>query len=155
MFASLVDLETGEILATKDIFEKMDPFVSSPWILQEHMADNCYALANKFKEHFPVCEGRVISFNGDEILTSICNSDGLKRGMKLIIFEDLPPYEVYPLTEDQHERGDFKIIGEVKVKEVSGQHSLGVLIRGLESYDFKHISKNLNDISTNPGAITR
>lgn len=155
MFASLVDLETGEILATKDVFEKMDSIVLSPQILQEHMVNNCYALANKFKEHFPLCEGKVISLNGDELMTSICKSDGLKRGMKLIIFEYLPPYEVFPLDEDLHEGGDFEILGEVRVKEVSEQNSLGILLRGLESYDFKDISINLNDISINLGTITR
>ncbi len=115
LFASLIDFETGEILTTKDIYEEIDPLglLDAAWEegFREHTFQNCSALAAKFKVHFPLCEGKVISITQDDLRTSICKHDGLKRGMKLIIFKE-------PENEE-----DFLILGEGKVKKVTGIYS--------------------------------
>ncbi|MBN2373744.1 hypothetical protein JXL19_08155 [bacterium] len=59
---SMVDLETGEFLATKKVSWEIDPS-SLAWQedAMKHTLHTCSILAAKFKEHFPLCEGRIIS----------------------------------------------------------------------------------------------
>jgi hypothetical protein len=136
----LVDLETGEILATKDVFEKIDPIDPLYYIWREkkweHVFENCNVLASRFKEYFPLCEGSTINLSEEEIMTSICKNDGLKKGMKLIIYEK-------PIKN-----GEFLIINEAKVKEVHEKFSLAKLLEKPEII-------NINDIGMNYAVITR
>ncbi len=88
-----------------------------------------------FKNHFPLCEGKVINLTEENLDTSICKNDGLKKGMKLIVYDD------------QNTEDDI-IIGEAKVKAV------------LERYSQAEISEtwevsNIKDISTNWWVMTR
>jgi len=135
LFASLIDFETGEILATKDVYEEINPLglLDVVWGegLREHTIQNCSVLAAKFKEHFPLCEGKVVSINEEDIKTSICKSDGLKSGMKLIIFN----------TPDKE--GDFLISGEAKVQSVYGKFSQARISGTMEIMDRDSLSKNL------------
>ncbi|MGA1797097.1 MAG: hypothetical protein ACMUIL_14695, partial [bacterium] len=120
--ASLVDLETGEILATKDVCEEVDPSQLA-WEEQgqEHALHLCGIMAAKFKEHFPLCEGGVISLDEEELTTGICQRDGLKRGMKLLV------YSGEPETAE-----DLVILGGAKVREVRGDRSLARLTDALK-----------------------
>ncbi|MGA1864643.1 MAG: hypothetical protein ACMUHX_06230 [bacterium] len=117
--ASMVDLETGVILATKDVCEEIDTS-ELVWQegLREHAFHICSILAAKFKAHFPICEGDVISLTGEELKTGICKDDGLKEGMKLIL---------YTGKSDIDE--DFVIIGDAKVKTVKREYSLADLLQ--------------------------
>ena len=62
---------------------------------------------------------------GEEIKTTICQNDGLKEKMKLIIYDD------YNLKDD------FTIIDEAKVSEVGETHSLAHILEKLNK-------KNIN-----------
>jgi hypothetical protein len=117
--ASMVDLETGEILATKDVCEVIDPS-ELVWQegLREHTFQICSILAAKFKDHFPLCEGHVISLTGEELKTGICKDDGLKEGMKLLLYTGKLDHEE-----------DFVIIGDAKVKVVRREYSLADLLQ--------------------------
>jgi hypothetical protein len=136
--ASMVDLETGEILATKDVCEEIDPS-ELVWQegLREHAFQFCSILAAKFKAHFPLCEGPVISLIGEELKTGICKDDGLKEGMKLLLY-----------TGNLSHEEDFVIIGDAKVKDVRKEYSLAKLLENL-------VVKDMNRKTMNWGVITR
>ncbi|MGA1843244.1 MAG: hypothetical protein ACMUIS_01630 [bacterium] len=136
--ASLVDLETGEILATKDVCEEVD---ASQLVWEEggreHTLHLCAIMAAKFKEHFPLCEGGVISLDGEELTTGICEGDGLKQGMKLLVYAG------------ESENGEeLALIGDAKVREVREDCSLAWLTEAL-----KHEGREMNP--TDLGVITR
>jgi len=136
--ASLVDLETGEILATKDVCEEVDPSQLT-WEegVREHALHLCGVMAAKFKEHFPLCEGGVISLDGEEMKTGIRQSDGLKEGMKLLVYAGEP------------ERvEDLVILGDAKVREVREDYSMARLTEAL-----KHEGAAVNPAGW--GVITR
>jgi len=125
ILGSLVDFETGLILATKEVFEEITPqgFSGPNWAekAKKHMDELCYVLATKFKTAFPLCEGSVLSLFGEELETTICKNDGVKEQMKLIIFDD-------------HNQGDdFIVIGEAKVSEVLETGSLASLLAKLST----------------------
>jgi len=136
--ASLVDLETGEILVTKDVCKEVDPSLLV-WEegKQEHTFHLCAALAAKFKAHFPLCEGRVIALSGDELRAGICKADGLKQGMKLLLYQGSLDHA-----------GDYNILGDAKVNEVREEYSIVRLLQGLS----REISRT--EINT-WGVITR
>ncbi|MGA1790985.1 MAG: hypothetical protein ACMUIM_05840, partial [bacterium] len=136
--ASLVDLETGEILATKDVCEEVDPSLLV-WEAgkQEHVFHLCSALAAKFKAHFPVCEGRVIALSGDELKAGICEADGLKQGMKLLLYQGSLDHA-----------GDYDILADAKVNEVREAYSIARLLQGF--------SRDISRLEINTwGVITR
>ena len=83
----------------------------------------CCVLTAKFKNYFPICEGNVISLVADELKTTICENDGLKEMMKLMIYED------------HEQRDDFAIIGEAKVNTVYRTYSLATPLSEMNSYD--------------------
>ncbi len=140
-----MDLETGEILATKDVCEEIDP-PEMRWQegLQEHTLHLCSILAARFKEHFPMCEGRVISITGDELKTGICRDDGLRKGMRLILYKNLSKKEDmamvgeedFSIVEEEDiamdGKEDFSIVGEAMVKEVEKDYSLARLLKELK-----------------------
>lgn len=136
--ASLVDLETGEILATKDVCEEVDPSLLV-WEegKQEHTFHLCSALAAKLKAHFPVCEGRVIALSGGEIRADICKADGLKQGMKLLLYKG-----------NLDHSGDYDILGDAKVNEVGEAYSIARLLQ--------EVSRDISKVKINTwGVITR
>jgi len=136
--ASMVDLETGEILSTKDVCEDIN---TSLLVWQEegrtHIYQTCSVLAAKFKEHFPLCEGDVISLTGRDLKTGICKNDGLKKGMKLLLY-----------TGNLDREQDCVLLGDAKVKEVKMEYSMASLLEDLSL-------KVMNDDLTNWGVITR
>lgn len=138
---SLIDFETGVILATKEVFEEIQSQgISSPaWAEEkrEHIYHNCCVLAAKFKAHFPLCEGSVISLIGEEMKTTICINDGLKEKMKLIIYDG------------HHQMDDFTIMSEARVSKVLKTDSLAKLLGKIYNGDID--SKNV----TNLKVITR
>jgi len=119
--ASLIDLETGEILATKDVCEEIGTS-GLAWHegLREHTLQTCSVLAAKFKEHFPLCDGNIISLMGEAVKTDICRKDGLKEGMKLLLF-----------TGDLDRDEEVKLFGDAKVKEVKREYSMAELLEDL------------------------
>jgi hypothetical protein len=143
--ASLVDFETGEILATKEVFEEIEPQAPSGFTWdeepREHIYQNCCVLAAKFKEHFPICEGNIISLIKEEIETDICKDDGLREKMKLIIYKD----QNY---KDQNQEDDFTVIAEAKVTAVRERYSLATLLGKL-------VTSNANENETNWKVITK
>lgn len=120
LMASLVDLETGEVLVTKDVFEEVDFYipVDVAWEedLREHAFNNCCVLAAKFKHHYPLCEGKIIDSDKDIVMTDIKKNDGIKKGMKLLIFDD------------QNIQEDFPFIDEAKVFDVQMKYSKARLL---------------------------
>lgn len=135
--ASLIDLETGEILATKDICEQVDPSVLR-WQegKREHNQQLCSLLAAKFKEHFPLCQGRITALGEHEITTGICRNDGLKKGMRLLVFR-----------EDNQGVGDLLILGEAKVKEVNQDSSLANLLEDSKDLASPQLKLNMEVIT--------
>jgi len=136
--ASLVDLETGEILATKDVCEEIDSSQLA-WQegLREHASHICSILAAKFKAHFPLCEGNIISLSREELKTGICRNDGLKKGMKLLLYNR-------KVNKDE----DYFLLGEAKVERVKEEYSLAKPLQYL-------IETNIDEVKTNWGVITR
>lgn len=136
--ASLVDLETGEILATKDVCEEIDSSQLA-WQegLREHAFHICSILAAKFKAHFPLCEGNIISLTREELKTGICRNDGLKEGMKLLLY-----------NRKANKDEDYFLLGEAKVERVKEEYSLAKPLQYL-------IETNIDEVKTNWGVITR
>ncbi len=136
--ASLVDLETGEILATKDVCEEIDSSRLA-WQegLREHAIQICSVLAAKFKSHFPLCEGKVISLTKEELKTGICKIDGLKEGMKLLLY-----------NQEVNKDEDYSLLGEAKVKEVREEYSLARFLEYLSKINF-------DEAKMNWGVVTR
>ncbi|MBN1226902.1 MAG: hypothetical protein JXA79_07910 [Deltaproteobacteria bacterium] len=138
--ASLVDLETGEILATKDVCEEIDSSQLA-WQegLREHAFHICSILAAKFKAHFPLCEGNIISLTSEELKTGICRNDGLKEGMKLLLY-----------NRGAKKDEDYVLLGEAKVEHVKEEYSLAKPLHYLIETNI-----DVNEANTKWGVITR
>ncbi|MFX0142141.1 MAG: hypothetical protein ACFFDN_51360, partial [Candidatus Hodarchaeota archaeon] len=91
----------------------------------------------KFKHYYLLCEGKVIDLSKNRIKTDIQQKDGLKEGMKLLIFDDQKPHE------------DFPFIGEAKVHDVQKTYSRADILK-----DFG-VENNGNDILVDYAVITR
>ena len=132
------DIERSDREMTEGILKSLE-WLGLNWdeALREHTSHLCSVLAVKFKEHFPLCEGSVISLENEKLKTTICQNDGLKQGMKLILY-----------TGDLASEEEFTILADARVKEVKNQYSIAFIINRLENLKF-------NENVANLGVITR
>ncbi|MFQ5334535.1 MAG: CsgG/HfaB family protein, partial [Flavobacteriales bacterium] len=76
--ARVVDTETSEIIAVKDVYED-DKSLNKLHELME-------GLASKLDHTFPLIQGLLIQRDGERILIDVGEGSGLRRGMRLISF---------------------------------------------------------------------
>ncbi len=81
--ARLIDSETAQVLAEKDVYWE-EPHITA----QRESIDR---LAYKFKEHFPLCEGAVLECNSDEAVINIGHRQSIKPGMRFLAFQETEP----------------------------------------------------------------
>lgn len=128
----LIDIETSEVLDDVDVFVYHAGLHSDP----NQFMHSCCALSTKLKEHFPLCEGKVYDVRDIELETDICINDGLKRAMKLLIYED------------RNQDGDIEIVREAKVEEVMELYSLARMLE-------KKRDRSMMENTVQWGVITR
>jgi len=81
IYAQVVDVESGVILAEKDAFKEDKSLDTLKFISR--------GLAIRLREEFPVVEGKVTRLDGKKAEISLGSGQKLKPGMKVIFFNEL------------------------------------------------------------------
>jgi len=106
--ARMIDAETSLILAEKDVYWEGSPAEGFREILE--------GLAHKFREHFPLCEGKIIRVTGEGALVNIGSESGLARGMRMVAFRE-DDLLIDPDT-GQNLGADTEVLGVLAVRDV-------------------------------------
>ena len=121
----LIDDETSEILAVKDVYgESKD--TKTLQLLAEGMAV-------KYLLEFPLVDGIVVEEKGESFLTDL-GEEKIKPQRRLIVYREKEPI-IHPVT-GKSLGNDKEIIGYARVKQVMEEMSRAELIEGLKD---KHI----------------
>lgn len=80
IYAQLVDVETGTILAEKDAYNQDKSLEALKFLTR--------GLAIRLRENFPLLEGKVVKLDGKKALLDIGASQKLRPGMKVIFFQE-------------------------------------------------------------------
>ncbi|MGA1841519.1 MAG: hypothetical protein ACMUIU_12925 [bacterium] len=113
IYARLIDVETQEILSIQNIYNR--------WKEPEDIDFLSNGLSQRFVEEFPLVRGEIVELYDETFLINLGTETNIKRGMELW---------VYRLKDGEHSGqkatpyGDAEIMGEGRIEEVSGKHSL-------------------------------
>ncbi|MGA1826382.1 MAG: CsgG/HfaB family protein [bacterium] len=98
VIARLIDVETGETLAIKDVY--------GPWRTLEDEKYFLEGLAKMFVEEFPLLKGSIIEKKGTTVTINIGAEDLIREGMRII----------FPGTDES-------ILGEARITAVKSKYS--------------------------------
>lgn len=116
--ARVVDTETSEIVATKDVYEE-NKGLERLRVLME-------GLAIKLNHEFPLIQGLLIRRDGKRSITNLGARSGLRRGMRLISFMEGKPI-LHPVT-GKVLGADTEITGELKITEIGDDFDISELL---------------------------
>jgi hypothetical protein len=113
VYARVVDTETARILATVDVYgQDPDP---------DAMRELCRGLVIKLSDELPLVDGLVVQVKGNRVLTDLGAETRIKKGMRLLIYQDAEPV-THPVTgADLGE--DTEQIGQAMVQEIYDKRS--------------------------------
>lgn len=112
--ARLVDTETAVILSAKDDYS------SNPSLQNiKNMIEN---LTLKINNDFPLVEGYVIGVDGENISVDLGSKQGLRRGMKCIVYREGEEIK-HPITGESLGRKTEEL-GEIRLIEVFDEYSV-------------------------------
>ncbi len=80
VYAQLLDVESGEVLAEKDAFNRDKSLESLKYLSR--------GLAIRLREEFPLLEGKVIKMDGKNAVLDLGSSQKMKPGMRVIFFAE-------------------------------------------------------------------
>ncbi|MFZ5518601.1 MAG: CsgG/HfaB family protein [Candidatus Zhuqueibacterota bacterium] len=116
--ARLIDTETAEIITAQDE-------LSASITIQE-LKDMVGRLASKISLDLPLVEGYVIAVNGENLTLDIGINQGIKKGMKCIIYREGEEI-VHPITKKILGK-ETQELAEVKLNQVYSAYSIGRVI---------------------------
>ncbi len=127
IIARMVDTETSLILAEKDVYWEGENL--------RGLRDAIGGLALKFKQHFPLCEGTIISKKLRSITIDLGSSHSLCTGMKLLAFRENDPL-IHPVTKKILGR-KTEVLGLVTATEVNKEFAKGKILEKFTERDLK------------------
>ena len=135
IFARLVDTGTSIILAEKDIYWEGG--------IDAGFRENLDALALKFKQHLPLCEGTVIDEKSGKVVIDLGENELIRQGMKFLAFHESDP--IYDSLTGMDLGRDTEILALLSAEEINQQSSNADILekfteRGIHARD-KVISK--------------
>ncbi|MCU0645956.1 MAG: FlgO family outer membrane protein [bacterium] len=117
--ARLIDTETAEIITAQDE-------ISARTSIQD-LKDMINKLALKISQDLPLVEGYVISVGGDRLTLDIGGNNGLKKGMKCIVYHEGKEI-IHPITKKVLGK-ETEELGEIKLNQVFPEYSVGQVIK--------------------------
>ncbi len=104
--ADVTELQTNKLVTIEDVY------VEGPEAAD--LETLCKALVVQLQDALPLAEGRVVKVTGDEAVVSVGTSNGIKRGMHLLYFEEgeplIDPATGQSLGADVTELGSGRIV---------------------------------------------
>ena len=111
--ARLIDTETAEIITAQDE-------MSQRTSIQE-LKEMIRRLTLKISQDLPLVEGYVINIEGERLTLDISSNNGVKKGMKCIIYSEGQDI-IHPITKKVLGK-QTQILGEAKLVQVYPQYS--------------------------------
>jgi hypothetical protein len=131
VFIRLVDVETGALLATEDVYGED--------LRLREVQDLMEGLAWKVRQRVPLVEGSVIDREGTTIFTDLTRAHRIQPYMRLIVFRD-GGVVVDPRTERVRRRPG-KRMAEARIAAISADLSEATLLRPDEARDVRQGDK--------------
>ncbi len=130
ILARLVDTKTSFVFAEKDVYWEGG--------LDAGFREALDALALKFKQHLPLCEGTVIDEKAGKIIIDLGSNNSVHQGMKFLIFRESDP--VYDPVTGMNLGRDTEILGLLTANEIDQTFSLTDILekfteRGIQAKD--------------------
>jgi hypothetical protein len=116
--ARMIDTETSEIVATKDVYDEAKDFLTLRSLAE--------GMATKFHREFPLLDGLVIQSSGKQIFTDL-GQDEVKLQRRLIVYRE-EPLE-HPVT-GKVLGADNAIIGRARIDQIMPEMSRAELLDG-------------------------
>lgn len=117
--ARLIDTETAEIITAQD---EMSVRTSI-----QDLKNMINRLATKISEDLPLVAGYVINVDGDRLTLDIGANQGLKKGMKCIVYSEGKDI-IHPMTKKVLGKETAEL-GEVKLIQVYPEYSVGQVFK--------------------------
>ena len=128
--ARLIDNETSELLAEKDVYDEVED--------RSSLATMAEGLAIKFYREFPLVDGMIVQKKGDVFFTDL-GKEKIKPNRRLIIYRENEPV-IHPVTGKKL-GSDNEIIGYGRVTQVMDEMSKVKFIKGINGEIFKELDK--------------
>ncbi len=117
--ARLIDTESAEIISAQDeLSERIN--------IQE-LKNTIQRLAYKIVQDLPLVEGFVIDVSGDQLTLDIGSSNGIKKGMKCVIYKEGQDI-IHPITKKVLGK-QTEELGEIKLNQVYPNYSVGRVVK--------------------------
>jgi len=114
LFARLINVETGTVLATSDVFgTDLEP---------TEVRRLCQGLAFKVEREFPLVHGWVVKRDGTRLITDLGKQDGVHPEMKIWLYVDGLELR-HPVTGALLGR-DHEVLGEAELADVAERSSI-------------------------------
>jgi tetratricopeptide (TPR) repeat protein len=126
----LIDNETSEILAVKDVYGESKDGKALQLLAK--------GMAVKYNLEFPLVDGIVVQEKGDSFLTDL-GEEKIKLQRRLIVYREKEPV-IHPVT-GKSLGNDKEIIGYARVTQVMEEMSRAEPIEGLKEVDIKVMDK--------------
>jgi len=118
IYARFIDAETTTILVAKDVFEQDKSLPKLQYILK--------GLALKFKQSFPLLEGRVVKSEGKKVYIDRGAQNKIKKEMKVIIFREGESL-LHPITGNNLGCDSLEL-AEARIERVLDNFSVGKVL---------------------------
>jgi tetratricopeptide (TPR) repeat protein len=118
--ARLVNTETTEILASKDVYDQYEANT-----LLEKINFLMEGLTLKFMQEFPLVQGEVVKIEGLAITTDLGTNHHIRKDMRFIVFRE---GEVLKNSSGKVLGSETQQLGEAKVEEVFENFSKGQIL---------------------------
>jgi len=113
LFTRLINVETGAVLATSDVFgTDLEP---------RGVRRLCQGLAFKVEREFPLVHGWIVKRDGTRLVTDLGQIDGVRPGMKIWLYVDGEELR-HPVTGALLGR-DHQVLGEAELADVAERTS--------------------------------
>lgn len=127
IYARFIDTETTTILVAKDVFEQDKGLPKLQYILK--------GLALKFKQSFPLLEGRVIKSEGKKVYIDRGAQNKIKKEMKVIIFRKGESL-LHPITGNNLGCDSLEL-AEARIERVLDNFSVGKVLNRSDTVEVR------------------
>lgn len=114
IFARLIDTGSSTVLAEKDIYWEGG--------IDSGFRESLDALALKFKEHLPLCEGSIIDEKSGKVVIDMGEDEMIRQGMKFLAFHESDP--IYDSLTGMNLGRDTEILALLSAEEINRESSM-------------------------------